>query len=753
MNHRVIYTLAGMLPLLAGLAEAQLPQGYRQSSPPLNHTWRASVHNAFFHGSGEAFATGPKQHLLDSLYIDRARGLEFDLHADHAGRKFDVYHTDTEAYSLCQIFNSCLDVVRAWHFGNPLHDVLFLHLEPKQILPSDRFFRPTGLTPWDLDAVLIEKLQDAKAGSWLYTPKDYLGWCEASSWNKIYPNPATRPSFTAHIGEDLQKAISLCGWPTMDELRGKIMVTIHGAFANNEYDVYDYTNAPGRNLRSVVAFTMASVAGIEGVNCVDENIPGPIRWGNVCNWSPQTGIADLLTLSVADLQYSPFGSDPSLYAFRLQINNFLFRSPDRNDKTAFLNARLNLLGAPLTTGFNMITGDGPRNNPLNDPQHYPIGSFAAGCLLGPSARPCDQASLVEPSSAIELIADAASIHPGLEVGRTSDDIFGVFREVKRELGGFRAHISTRTKEAKEHGATFTGRWGCVMAREKMSMDSPFVAICRLRDRLSWGTNQDGIFVLYRKRAGEPTTGMYHDSGEFPGDPLGDTSGIPELDAYVQLRHSADGKTWDALKRDTDDPSVRYADFLFPQGGGSWTFDAPLNFIGLVTDGGALTEDGLRGDFLFSNVRYMDAYQRLSDMPRRMDGGSVAPRQLYDRSSLDGLCAPDVSGWFEVVGGGFQRVGVSANFQQRLRITNKSGRDLTGPLRLAFSSIGPLVKVATAGAMTATCREGGEQALELNLSFLGGVLPKDQTIQVDVTFSNPYLQPIRYTPKILAAGRY
>ncbi|MDX2180799.1 MAG: Ca2+-dependent phosphoinositide-specific phospholipase C [Bryobacteraceae bacterium] len=752
MHYRPILTMAGLIPLLAPIAHAQLPQGYRES-PPLHHTWRLTVHNAFWHGQPgvEAGAGGPKQHLLDSLYIDRARGLEFDLHADHAGKKFDVYHTDREDFSLCQIFNNCLDVVRAWHFGNPAHDPFFLHIEAKEFFPTDPFFREDGLKPQDLDAVMSEKLQDAQNGSWLFTPKHYLDWCSTRGWVAKFPDPNTRPDYNAYIGENLQAAMPICGWPTMDELRGKVIVVFHGSWAHNEFHVYDYTNKYGRGLRGVVAFTMAGVIGVDSdTTCWDYGTPGPIRWGNVCNWQPQTGIVDLLTLDVAELRYSPFGSDPSAFAKQLQQDNFYFRSKDRNSKSDILAARSSLYDAPGTTGFNNIAGDGIRNNPLNDPAHYPIGSFAAGCLLGPSARPCNQNSLVEPSSAIQLVGRATSTTSSLNGGSTSDQIFGVFRPVKRESGNFRAHISTRTYE-ENHGSTYTGRYGCVMAREDLAPNSPFVAICRLKHRLSWGVNDQGIIVLYRGTRGAGIESRYLDTATFPNeDPLGDSSGVPELDAYVYLGHSADGKSWEPAKRITDDPSVRYDQLMRRPDGTYWTFTQPLNYIGLITDGGSLTEDGLIGDYLFSNVRYNGTYQRLADLPIKMETPGFTA-SATDRSSLDGVCAADVSGWFDVVGGGFQRIGFTSNYMQRIRVTNKTGRDLVGPFRIAFSELPTNARVSSTGAVTGTCREPFEQGMELNIP--GGVLPTGQSVQIDVQFNNPGGQQLSYKSRIRSAGRF
>ena len=100
--------LALTLTLAAQQIPLYRPPGFR-NSPPVDLTWRLSIHNTFWHGiaSNDAGASGPKQHLGDDLYIDRARGLEFDMLANHGGRYFSVYHTNNEGYSLCRLLTSC----------------------------------------------------------------------------------------------------------------------------------------------------------------------------------------------------------------------------------------------------------------------------------------------------------------------------------------------------------------------------------------------------------------------------------------------------------------------------------------------------------------------------------------------------------------------------------------------------------------------------------------------------------------------
>lgn len=375
----------GLLPLLALTIAAQEPPPGVRNSPPLNKTWRVTAHNAFWQGpwGNEPAASGPRQHILDSLVIDRSRGLEFDLHSNHNDKKFYVYHTDREDYSMCQQFDSCLDIVRAWHFANPAHDVLFVHMEIKET-GNARFFgqKPTDVTPADLDTLVGGKLRHGTE-SWIFTPKNYLDWCSAKLKN---------PAFGDSVAENIQLAVATCGWPTMGELRGKIILTLHGNWLDNEYDVFEYSyklSYYGRGIRDVLAFPMAGAIGkgSQGHECSDEGKPDGAHWGNVCNFTPQSVIMDLLTVNPGEYTFnSPLAPNPGVAAQILKNNGFLFRSGDRDNLLEMLEARATLYGTN-DSGFNMIASNAMRLNPLNNPQWYQDRrSFAAGCLLNRVGR-------------------------------------------------------------------------------------------------------------------------------------------------------------------------------------------------------------------------------------------------------------------------------------------------------------------------------------------------------------------------------
>jgi len=123
-------------------------------------------------------------------------------------------------------FRLAMEEIVLWSDHNPGHVPLILLFEPK----NDYSFLDPSLGPWDhsafdrLDAELRRDL-----GSRLYTPADFL---------------ARMPSATS-----LQAVRDALGWPSLGDLRGKIIIVLH---ENEQYrDLYE---AGDPNLHSRVMF-------------------------------------------------------------------------------------------------------------------------------------------------------------------------------------------------------------------------------------------------------------------------------------------------------------------------------------------------------------------------------------------------------------------------------------------------------------------------------------------------------------------
>ena len=262
-------------------------------------------------------------------------------------------------------------------------------------------------------------------------------------------------------------------------------------------------------------------------------------------------------------------------------------------------------------------------------------------------------------------------------------------------------------------------------------------------------------MLYRPDTNAETVSRYLDSGVFPGDPKGDTSGIPELDGFVQLAHLRDGMLWLTNKRVTDDPNVSHFQSILQVDGKDWTFKRPLKYIGLVTDGGALTEDSLIGHFLFSNVRYNDTYQKLTDFPNRMVGsmGGSASTFARDRSSLAGICATDLGSSLTLVPSGISRAGFGANayYAQRVTVRNDHSYEVKVPLFLKLENLNETsISVTSPAPVKAACQTPISNAVSIPLP--NGKLGAFESTQVFLYFRNPQDKQIIYTPKVVGYGK-
>lgn len=734
---------------MALFAQGANPVGYR-ASPTLDLTWRMGIHNAFWHGDSlaDTSASGPKQHLLDDLYIDRARALEFDLHAHHASREFHVYHTSKENYSFCNDFRDCLNVLRTWHLANPLHDPLFLNLEFKQtglepdsvkLLAYLPFFH--ALQPKDLDSVIDGKLRQGSQ-SWIFTPGDYLRWCQSTVWPVTHPNPATRPDFNATFGEDLRSANAACGWPTIDQLRGKIILTVHGAWLDNENMVTRYINELG--VRKALAFPMASFFGSGTVHECGRS--------GVCNWDNQQAFVDIVTLNDSEYGGPPFYNQARKFYTDFRNSFGLSRASwDLNSGGAFLDS-IQSTQSMNVRGTNIHATDAPRHSLMNSKLiPYSFLPIATGCLYIPFSNQylpgCDPKNLYEPSSAIQVHAWAPP-GGGINESRTRDQFIYLAKPLRRTGAGFRAFVSTRTEShhggyrEENYGPSYTGRMGCIMARETLDPDSPFFAMCRYRHRNSWDEDVEGTHLIWRTTKGGRSVEVLYNTNSDE-----DISGKPSVDNFYQINHDAAGKCFEGYMRVTEETT-----WVQPIGLQRVCFDRPLNYIGLATDGGD-TDLGvdpaggrrLEGHYLFSNITYSGKYETTGDLAY-YNVGMPVDALVYERSYLDGLCATEITKLVQITQGGFRLQFNSGVYAQRVQLKNTTGKDIQGKINLQFWGLDDSIGVQNAGVTTTTCRSPISRVLPVSLPAAGW--KKDETITVDVQFHNPQNLQIRYTPLIL-----
>jgi hypothetical protein len=183
-----------------------------------NEVRQVSSHNSYDRCGMNPLECTPKRDLwLQAEY--GVRSFELDLHHGDRRGEWAVYHaTNTiSGGNHCETLTECFQYLGDWHDAHPGHEPITIWYELK-----DKW--EDGWKPVDLD-----RRFQSRFGAALFTPSQLLARCPA-----------------AHT---LQQAVQMpgCGWPTVDELRGRVMMVLmgdNGEEANYLDDVNGYRGAP-----------------------------------------------------------------------------------------------------------------------------------------------------------------------------------------------------------------------------------------------------------------------------------------------------------------------------------------------------------------------------------------------------------------------------------------------------------------------------------------------------------------------------
>jgi hypothetical protein len=146
--------------------------------------------------------------IMDQLVFHRVRSIELDIHSGKAGEtaangEWFVYHDDLPFFreTSCTHLSDCLGQVAAFHRAFPRHEVVTLWIDLKNGFAA-------GHSAADLDALLAKALGRTN----LFAAEDAKKKCAAAT--------------------TLRGALAgACTWPTLDELRGKLVVAVTGGGA------------------------------------------------------------------------------------------------------------------------------------------------------------------------------------------------------------------------------------------------------------------------------------------------------------------------------------------------------------------------------------------------------------------------------------------------------------------------------------------------------------------------------------------
>ena len=164
----------------------------------LNHLQVKGTHNSYHIDPG--FKIKPWQY--DHLPLDRQLGeqgvrqIELDIYWDSAIKDFRVYHVALiDEKSTCNLLSDCLGTVKKWSDANPLHQPIFILVEPKDDTDPFPFTDPY----MELEKAVLKTIPRSR----VITPDEVRG---------------------SHA--DLLQAVQKDGWPTLGRSRGRLILSL-----------------------------------------------------------------------------------------------------------------------------------------------------------------------------------------------------------------------------------------------------------------------------------------------------------------------------------------------------------------------------------------------------------------------------------------------------------------------------------------------------------------------------------------------
>jgi hypothetical protein len=215
---------------------------------PLDDTLR--LHELQARGTHNSYHIAPDPFVLPdwnythSSLDDQLRGgmrqFELDLNRDAELTGFDVYHIiRLDAATTCARFEDCLAALKDWSDDNRGHHPISVMLEIKDA------FQP------EVGELYFTRIEEAIASVW---PSDRL----------------VTPDLVRAGAATLRDAIVSSGWPTLGELRGRVLFWIH-----NDGEYRDLYTRGGVGLDGRLAFVRADFdAPYAAIRVLDDPIDG-----------------------------------------------------------------------------------------------------------------------------------------------------------------------------------------------------------------------------------------------------------------------------------------------------------------------------------------------------------------------------------------------------------------------------------------------------------------------------------------------
>ncbi|MRG94263.1 Ca2+-dependent phosphoinositide-specific phospholipase C [Polyangium spumosum] len=228
--------LLGLAALLAGCGGEGETQDLLTPAPPqpkfdyplddvlrLHHLQTKSTHNSY-HVETEGNTVGDWRYThapLDvQLGAQGVRHVELDLRYDFALEAFEVYHLPVlDEQTTCRKFTDCLVVLKKWSDAHRAHHPIVVQVEIKDAVPPDE----AGAEAYF--AALHAEIRSVWPDDRLLVPDEVQG--EAAT---------------------LREAVLSKGWPTLGEVRGRLLFTLDDSGDKRRAYTKDHTSLEGRIL-------------------------------------------------------------------------------------------------------------------------------------------------------------------------------------------------------------------------------------------------------------------------------------------------------------------------------------------------------------------------------------------------------------------------------------------------------------------------------------------------------------------------
>jgi hypothetical protein len=186
----------------------------------LHHVQVKSTHNSY-HVETDGNEIDPWRYthlpLGQQLGEQGVRHFELDVHYSAAKEAFDVYHLPViDEQTTCRTFKDCLGALKTWSDAHPAHHAIVVQMEIKDPEPADF-------------EAYFEALHVEIRAVW---PSDRL----------------FTPAMLKADHASLADAVRSDGWPTLGELRGKILFTLDDAGAFQRAYSHDRSHLDDRIL-------------------------------------------------------------------------------------------------------------------------------------------------------------------------------------------------------------------------------------------------------------------------------------------------------------------------------------------------------------------------------------------------------------------------------------------------------------------------------------------------------------------------